>query len=111
MDEPIVAFAVRGHEAPGVEVLVNFGLFASRSATQAEIDRLAARLLPYVGEVSILVEERHEFDDDLEALVQIVRIEIPADRIDGDVAALERRVVAHAEAWMHDCVSDRSLGV
>jgi hypothetical protein len=110
MTEPIIAFAVPDHETPAIEVLVNFGLFAGRDATRAEIDRLAARLLPYVGEVSIVGEDRHEFDAVVEASVHIVRIEIPGDQVDGDASALERRVVVHAEAWARDCISDRSLG-
>ena len=44
----------------GVEVRVNFGVFAGRRATPAEIDELAKALLPKVGEVAIVAEERHE---------------------------------------------------
>ena len=111
MDEPSVAFVARRQETPAIDVLVNFGLFVGREATRAEIDRLAARLLPYVGEVSIVAEERHQFDDNVEASVHVVRIEVPSDRIDRDVDALERRIIAHAEAWARECIADRSLGV
>ena len=112
MDEPTVAFAVRVHDAaPAIEVLVNFGLFAGREATRVEIDRLASRLLRDVGEVSIVAEERHQFDATVEAFVHVVRIEVPADRVEGNTDDLERRVVAHAEAWARDCIADRSLGI
>jgi hypothetical protein len=111
MDEPTVAFAVQRHDVPALEVVVNFGLFAGRDATRAEIDRLAARLLPYVGGLSIVAEERHQFEDEIEAFVYVVRVEVPADRVDGDAGALERRVVAHAEAWARDCFADRSVEV
>src|SRR5262249_6647177 len=49
--EPQLAFCVREVEPPGVEVRVNFGVFAGRRATPAEIDELAKVLLPKVGEV------------------------------------------------------------
>lgn len=109
MDEPLVAFSAPVRDAPAIEVLVNFGLFAGRAPTDAEIDRLVARLLPYVGELSIVAETRHEVAEASEASVCLVRIEVPGDRVDGDVAALQRRVVAHAETWARDCISDRTL--
>src|SRR5204862_5751013 len=58
--EPQLAFVVREIEPPGVEVRVNFGVFAGRAPTPAEIDELAKSLVPKVGEVSIVAEERHE---------------------------------------------------
>jgi hypothetical protein len=65
--EPTMAFAVRDHAAPAIEVRVNFGVFAGREATAAEIERLAAWLLDEVGEVSIIAEARHEIDSSVEA--------------------------------------------
>ena len=76
MDDPTMAFAVRQHEPPAIEVRVNFGVFAGREATAAEIDRLAEWLLDEVGEVSIVSEERHEIDANVEASVHQVRIEV-----------------------------------
>jgi len=42
--EPAISLLVREHEEPGIEVRVNFGVFAGRHATPAEIDELAAAL-------------------------------------------------------------------
>jgi hypothetical protein len=109
MEEPAVAFAAESHEDPEITVLVNFGLFVGREATRAEIDRLAARLLPYVSEVSIVAEDRHQFDQTVEACIHIVRIEVPANPIGYDPAALQRRIIAHAEAWTHDCTGGHNL--
>ena len=38
IDEPAISLRVREHEEPGIEVRVNFGVFAGRHATPAEID-------------------------------------------------------------------------
>ena len=35
---PTLAFAVQEHEPPALEVRVNFGMFAGREATPAEIE-------------------------------------------------------------------------
>ncbi len=56
---PAIAFAVQEHEPPALEVRVNFGMFAGREATAAEIDELADALLEQVGAVSIVSEDRH----------------------------------------------------
>ena len=43
-DEPAISIRVREQDDPGVEVRVNFGLFAGRHVTPAEIDDLAGAL-------------------------------------------------------------------
>ena len=73
-----MVFAVHGRTPPAIEVRVNFGVFAGREATAAEIDKLAEWLLDEVGEVSIISEERHEIDASVEASVHQVRIELAA---------------------------------
>ena len=55
---------------------MNFGVFAGRDATPAEIDRLAEWLLDEVGEVTIVSEERHEIDAHGEAVIHQVRIAV-----------------------------------
>jgi hypothetical protein len=104
-----IAFAVHEHEPPALEVRVNFGMFAGREATPAEIDELATQLLEKVGAVSIVSEERHEIDRDVEISVHQVRIEIAEDAIpDGaDVPTLATRVTALAEKWAESCISER----
>jgi hypothetical protein len=114
MMEPSMAFAVHEQSAPAIEVRINFGIFAGRDATAAEIDRLAEWLLDEVGEVSIISEERHEIDANVEASVHQVRIEVAADRVPGDPterAEIEARIVERAEHWAHLCVAERHVEI
>ena len=104
-----MAFAVHRHDPPAIEVRVNFGIFAGREATAAEIDRLAQWLLDEVGEVSIISEERHEIDAHVE-----VRIEVASDRVPADPAeraAIEGRIVERAEHWANICVAERHVEI
>ena len=100
MDDPTLAFVTDG------EVRVNFGMFAGREATPAEIDRLAEWLLDEVGEVSIVSEERHEIDTHGEAVIHQVRIEIG----DSD-PEVERRILERADHWARVCVAERHADV
>src|SRR6185437_1545712 len=112
--EPSMAFPVRARVQPGIEVVVNFGVFAGREATGAEIDRLAEWLIDEVGEVSIISEERHETDGRVEASVHQVRIEVGTDQVprdEGERATLEERVVERAEHWARLCVAERHADV
>jgi hypothetical protein len=104
-----MAFAVHRYHPPSIEVRVNFGIFAGREATSAEIDRLGQWLLDEVGEVSIISEERHEIDAHVEASVHQVRIEISDGVPEGDVEreALERRILERAQFWVRQCVTER----
>jgi hypothetical protein len=106
--EPTMAFAVHRHDPPALEVRINFGVFAGREATPAEIDRLAEWLLDEIGEVSIISEERHEIDANGEASVHQVRIEVGADALNGHSPEdLEQRILDRAEHWAHLCVAER----
>jgi len=112
--EPQLAFYKRHPEPPGLEVRVNFGIFAGRAATPAEIDELAGALLPKVGEVSIVAEERHEIGGTTEVSLHQVRIEvdpshIPEDEHDADVLA--GRIVEAAESWARQCAAERHAEV
>jgi hypothetical protein len=84
-------------------------MFAGRPATRAEIDRLARWLLDEIGEVSIISEERHEFDSSVEAAVHQVRVEltsgVPHDPLER--TALEERILERADYWARQCVADR----
>ena len=105
-----MAFAVHETAAPAIEVRINFGIFAGRDATAAEIDRLAEWLLDEVGEVSIISEERHEIDAHVEASVHQVRIEVSADRAPTDAQErneMEQRIVDRADHWARQCVAER----
>jgi hypothetical protein len=112
--EPELAFCVRDAEPPGVEVRVNFGIFAGRGATAAEIDDLAAALLPRVGEVSIVAEERHEIGPDAEASLNQVRIEVAPEQLPDDEHELDMlcgRLVEAADSWARGCIADRHAEV
>jgi hypothetical protein len=86
-----------------LEVRVNFGVFAGRNATQAEIDDLARALHAEIDSFAILAEERHEFGGEVETAVRQIVIEIPQNR-DG----LEQRVLEIAEHWATECIQSRS---
>jgi hypothetical protein len=108
--EPELAFCVREVEPPGVEVRVNFGVFAGRAATPAEIDDLARALLPKVGEVSIVSEERHEIAENSEASLNLVRVEVASEQLPDDGPELDRlcgRLVEAAEHWAQACIAER----
>jgi hypothetical protein len=107
MDDPTMAFVADDRDTPGFEVRVNFGVFAGRAATAAEIDRLAEWLLDEVGAVSIVSEERHEIDAHGEASIHQVRIEL--DESADDETAL--KILGRAEHWARLCVADRHAEV
>jgi hypothetical protein len=101
MEEALV-FCVRNPAPAGVEVRVNFGVFAGRNATHAEIDDLARLVRHEVEAFAILAEERHEFGDS-EAVVRQVVIEVAED--DG---ALCDQLVEIAERWAEECIHARA---
>jgi hypothetical protein len=98
-----LVFRAQPPAVPALEVRVNFGVFAGRNATQAEIDDLARALHEEVDSFAILAEERHEFGGEVEAAVRQIVIEIPTDR-DG----LELRVLEIADRWATECIQSRS---
>jgi hypothetical protein len=100
--EPAVAFRLRERERPALEVCVNFGIFANRQATPAEIDDLARALKDLAPSFDIVAEERHQFGGDVEASLHQVLIEIDEA---GDELAIE--VVAAAERWAKECFAAR----
>ena len=109
-EEPSIAFSVAAHEQPAIEIRVNFGIFAGREVTPAEIDHLAEWLLDDVEAVTIVSEERHEIGGHAEASVHQVRIELEADRVPADELArrrLEERLVERADHWARTCIADR----
>jgi hypothetical protein len=111
-DLDTLAFAVHEHEPPALEVRVNFGMFAGREATPAEIDDLGAQLLEKVGSVSIVSEERHEIDSHSEAAVHQVRIEVDSDALPEDQSRREElagRLIETAERWAHACIASRHV--
>ena len=111
MDNPKLAFAIsRLEPQPALEVRVNFGIFAGRQATPAEIDELGAYMLDEVRPITIVAEERHELDGRLETSVHIVRIELAAAQVpenDFERRRLEQKLVERAEHWARACIDRR----
>jgi len=109
----LLAFVTPRQEPPGLDITVNFGMFAGRAATPAEIDHLAEALLPYVRTVTIVAEDRHEIGDGAEASVYQVRVEVDEEQLpDGDLnAALKRRLIDAAERWAETCIAERHAEV
>jgi hypothetical protein len=111
MREPAIALRVREHEEPAVEVRVNFGVFAGRHATPAEIDDLAAALHDLLPSFAIVAEERHEFAGDVEASVNQVVVAVPREHAGDQPDVLAERIVLVANGWARDCIASRdSLG-
>lgn len=112
--EPAIAFAARTHEPPALEIRVNFGMFAGREATPAEIDELAADLLDKVTVVAIVSEDRHEISSHSEAALHQVRIEVAGDELPSDEHELDEmrgRLVETAERWARECIAGRHVKV
>jgi hypothetical protein len=112
--EPQIAFYQRQPEPPGLEVRVNFGVFAGRPATAAELDELAQALLQKVGELAVVAEDRRLVGGDSEASLHQVRIEvdpeyIPPEEHEADVLA--GRIVEAAESWARECAAERHAEV
>ena len=82
------------------DIRVNFGMFAGREATQAEIDDLAKDLLSEIDAVTIVAEQRTVADREMEASVHQIRIEL-------DESDDSQRPLLIAERWAEACVAER----
>jgi len=107
IDEPAISLFVRERDDPGIEVRVNFGVFAGRHATPAEIDELAATLRELVPAFAILAEERHEFADSIEAKVHQVVVEVPHEDAGDEPDFLAGQIVQAANGWALECIASR----
>jgi hypothetical protein len=110
----LLAFPVRLPEQPGLEIRVNFGMFAGREAMHAEIEELGSALVPEIGIAEISSETRYEIGPDSEAEVHQVRIEVPSEALPADdfeIGELAGRLVTIAERWANGCIADRHAGV
>ena len=81
------------------DIRINFGMFAGRDATQAEIDELAHDLLAEVEAITIVAEQRTIADREMEASVHQIRIELSEDD--------PQRPLLIAEQWASACVAER----
>lgn len=111
MHDPLIAFEARSEPA-GLELRVNFGMFAGREATAAELDELAAALVPLVGEVSVIGENRHEVGNRAESALHQVRVEVAAEHLPRDSVereTLRDRLLATTAAWASERIADRHV--
>jgi hypothetical protein len=107
--EEVIAFVVE-QEPAGLEIRVNFGVFAGRDATTAELEELGKLLVPEAGELSIVGEERHEISEDAGVVLHQVRVAVPPEVIPDDAAerkAFCERLVTLAEIWARRCINER----
>ena len=107
--ENAIAF-VADQEESALEIRVNFGVFAGRDATTAELEELGKLLVPEAGEVSIVGEERHEMSGSAEVMLHQVRVTIPRDRVPHDHAErgdFSERLVTLAEIWARQRIHER----
>jgi hypothetical protein len=102
MDEPLMAFASGKNE-----IRINFGVFAGREPTSAEIEELARELRERVERFAIVAEHRFEFGGDVEASVHLVRV-APDGTIDDE---LRGRLLEICERWAMSCVAERRVEV
>jgi hypothetical protein len=110
MENPSLAFVADRNDAPKIEIRVNFGIFAGRAASPAEIDRLAEWLLDGLDTVTIVCEDRHVIGGDAEASVHQVRIELAGDRVPDEAQArreLAEQLVERADYWARSCIATR----
>jgi hypothetical protein len=106
--DPAIAFRVHPHEGPALEVRVNFGVYAGRNATGAEIDDLARSLREEVPVFAIVAEARHEFGNDVETSLHQVVIEVDRQHAARLTDAVNDRIVEIANRWASACVASRS---
>jgi hypothetical protein len=107
--EEAIAFAVE-QEPAGLEIRINFGVFAGRDATTAELEELGKLLVPEAGEVTIVGEERHDLTEAAEVVVHQVRVAVPPEAVPTDRAQRKEfceRLVTLAEIWARQCSNER----
>jgi hypothetical protein len=107
--ENVIAFATEQDPA-GLEIRVNFGVFAGRDATTAELEELGKLLVPEAGEVSIVGEQRHDISEDAEIVLHQVRVSVSPELVPEDAAGRKEfceRLVTLAEIWARQCINER----
>jgi hypothetical protein len=108
--ESALVFAAPEREEPLLELRVNFGVFAGRDATDAEIELLGRELLDKMDHVSIVSERHHEIGPGAGSAVHQIRIEVPSDALPvwgRDLVELRGRLIEVTERWALACIADR----
>jgi hypothetical protein len=111
--EQVMAFPART-EPPGLEIRVNFGMFAGRHVTAAEIEELGRLLVPEVEDVAIVSEERHQIGAGHEISLHQVKVEVAEDHLPADAQqreALTEKLVGLSEIWARACIAERHADV
>ena len=112
--ESALVFAAPERDPPILELRVNFGVFAGREATDAEIEALGRELLDKMDYVSIVSERHHEIGPEAGSAVHQLRIEVPADALPlwgRDLSELRGRLIEVTERWALGCIGDRQTPV
>ena len=108
--ENVIAF-ITDEEPAGLGIRINFGVFAGRDATSAELEDLGKLLVPEAGEVSIVGEQRHEMAEEAEVVLHQVRIIVAPERVPADASEKQEfceRLLTLAEIWARQCFNERS---
>jgi hypothetical protein len=104
--EPIAAYV--SHDSP-LELTVNFGIFAGRETSRADVDRLGAMLLAFVSGVTLFAGHRYEFAQDAaESAAYEVKIQFPPFILPTEKAELDPLVdmlLETARRWARDCAA------
>lgn len=109
-----IAFASTDVEPPHLEIRINFGVFAGREATPAELDELGHAVISEVGHVTLVSEHRHELGGQTETSLHQVRMDVPRDALPDDVVEAEwtrDRLLELAERWARSCIDSRHAEV
>src|SRR5215472_9900737 len=109
-----IAFASTEAEPPHLEIRINFGVFAGREATPAELDDLGRAVIAEVGHVTLVSEHRHELGGQTETTLHQVRMDVPGDLLPEDQVEAEwlrDRLVKLAERWARGCIGTRHAEV
>jgi hypothetical protein len=108
--ENVIAF-ITDEEPAGLGIRVNFGVFAGRDATSAELEELGKLLVPEAGEVSIVGEQRHEMAEEAEVVLHQVCVTVAPERVPPDAAERQEfceRLLTLAEIWARQCFNERN---
>jgi hypothetical protein len=108
--ESALVFQAPEHEEPLLELRVNFGVFAGRDATDAEIEELGRELLDKMDHVTIVSERHHTIGPEAGSAVHQIRIDVPVDALPvwgRDLAELRGRLIEVTERWALACIAER----
>jgi hypothetical protein len=109
-----IAFASAVSEPEQLEIRINFGVFAGREATQAELDQLGRAAMAEIGHVTVVSERRQELGGRTETSLHQVRMDVPQTALPEDAAEAEwlcERLVGLAERWAQRCIDSRHADV